>query len=180
MRPGIASGPHSRLLASRSIWRLPFRLGGGQGPSRVPHRVHCCPLCEASRLPIVALARFDRSFAATFPVVQKDRQSSIAPLHRRPIPFLASRDRLRSHRPGADRWFEPKPKPNTRTAAPYSRAKDQDRFSTAVRSRLNLAEATSRVSPCGRLRSCPCDPFSPHSKPVFPRSEDRVRSVGAP
>lgn len=91
MGPGIASGPHSRLLARvrfgdcRSGWEMAKCLR----VSRVACIAARC--ARLARLPIVALARFDRSFAATFPVVQKDRQSSIAPLHRRPIRSSARR-----------------------------------------------------------------------------------------
>ena len=70
--------------------------------------------------------------------------------------------------------------PKSKAAAPYSRAKDQDRFSTCPSASFEPGRSPARRLTQGPLSSCPCDPFSPHSKPVFPRSEDRVRSVGAP
>lgn len=186
-RPPNANGARNCFRASlspagaRSIWRLPFRLGGGQVPSSVPRPRHRCPFCEASRLPIVALARFDRSFAATFPVVQKDRQSSTAPLHRRPAPFLAIQGRLRSHPPGAEPWRWPKPKlePLPPLRVPGGRIRTAASPVLPASSRFGrgrFRRVAVRTAPQQPFRL----PFSPHSKPVFPRSEDRVRSDGAP
>ena len=110
MGPGIASGPHSRLLARvrfgdcRSGWEEANRLRMFRSTG-IAARFAQLPGYRSHRLRVS-----NGFFAATFPVVQKDRQSSIAPLHRRPIPFLASRDRLRSHPPGAKHWRWPKPK----------------------------------------------------------------------
>lgn len=85
--PDLRPGP--TLACWRSIdWAIAIPVG------RWPNAFECravpasLPLVRVFLAPSVPLARSDRLFAATFPAVLKNRQSSIAPLHRRPSPSV--------------------------------------------------------------------------------------------
>ena len=152
MGPGIASGPHSRLLARvrfgdcHSGWEVAKCLR----VSRIPGIAASSARLPGSDRPACA---FRPAFAATFPAVQKDRQSSIASLYRRPIPFLASRDRLRSHRPGAERWFRTEVRSRC-SVFPSEGSGPLFRFPSAS---FEPGRSPARRFASGPLSSCPCD-----------------------
>lgn len=177
------------LSPAGSAFDLATAIPVGRWPSAIecPAVPALLPVPRVFPAPAEPLARFDRLFAATFPVVQKDRQSSIASLYRRP--FRSSTRRVSCETlvlragSGCDHIARGRnvglvstPKPQIRTAAPYSRAKDQDRISTVLPRRSNLAEAPFAVSLPGRFHAAlPTSlAVSPACFPAF----RRPRSVG--
>jgi len=176
-----ANGARNRFRAplspagARSIWRLPFRLGGGQVPSSVPHPRHCCPFREASRLRSSRL-RVSTGFR---------RNLSGGPKG----PAIIDRIAL----PASDPFScEPGPAAITspgggtlvpdRSPKPLLRIPER-RIRTAFPLSFRVVRTWPKPCPSFRFRAAfklPLRLTSPCLQPVFPRSEDRVRSAGAP
>ena len=133
---------------ARSIWRLPFRLGGSEPPSHVPLHRHCCPLCATSWLPLATLARLERGFRRNLSGGPKgpaiiDRTASPAS-----VPFSCEPGPAAIASPGGGTLVPDRsPKPLLRI--PERRIRTA--FPPALRRRSNLAEALPVVSPRGRF-----------------------------